>query len=101
MLQSECGYCQQSIPFYRRLLEHDTADVQIVVAAPPHDTGIEDYLASEWVNPDAVVFVEGGVLPVSGTPTLLLVDSEGLVTHAWIGLLDAGREAEVIDALFG
>lgn len=53
------------------------------------------------IDPDAVVFVEGGVLPVSGTPTLLLVDSEGLVTHAWIGLLDAGREADVIEALFG
>lgn len=99
-LDSGCGFCQESMPFYRRLLEHDTSDVQIVVAAPPYDTGIGDYLASEGVEPDSVVFAEPGALPVSGTPTLLLVDGEGLVTHAWIGLLSADREQEVFDALW-
>ncbi len=48
-----------------------------------------------------VLFVELGVLPVSGTPTLLLVGSDGLVTHSWIGLLDAKREAELLRVLFG
>ena len=100
-LQSDCGFCQKSMPFYRRLLERDANEVQIVVAAPPRDSRIGDYLASENVNPDSVVFVQPGTLPVQGTPTLLLVDNEGLVTHAWIGLLNADREAEVIDAMFG
>ncbi len=100
-LDSGCEFCQESMPFYRRLLEHDTLDVQIVVAALPYDTGIRDYLASESVSPDSVVFVESGLLPVSSTPALLLVDTEGLVTGAWIGLLNADREREVFDALFG
>ena len=100
-LQSDCGYCQESMPFYRRLLEHDTDDVQIVVAAPPGDSGIVAYLKSEGVTPDSVIFVELSRLPVSGTPTLVLTEGEGLVTHAWIGLLDAEREAELIDTLFG
>ena len=100
-LQSDCPFCQESMPFYRRLLERDTADVQIVVVAPPQDTNINDYLASEGVYPDSIVFVAPGVLPVSGTPTLLLVNGEGLVTRAWIGVLSPEREAEVIDALFG
>ena len=58
------------------------------------------YLASEDVTPDSVVFVDDGVLPVSGTPTLLMVDRDGVVTNAWIGLLSEERKAEVIDALF-
>ena len=98
-LRSDCGFCQESMPFYRRLLARDRAGVRIIVAAPPADTGIADYLASESVNPDTVAFVEPDAVPVSGTPTLLLVDGEGLVTHAWIGLLNAEREAEVLDAV--
>jgi len=103
VLRSDCPYCQESMPFYRRLLEGgDTDNVQVVVAAPPDDAGISEYLTSEGVEPDSVVFVEGDDLPpVPGTPTLLLVDREGVVTHAWIGLLDSDREAEVIDALSG
>lgn len=100
VLDSGCRFCQESMPLYRRLLERDMSDVQIVVAAPLYDTGIEDYLASESVSPDSVVFVESGSLPVSSTPALLLVDGEGLVTHAWIGLLSTDREQEVFDALW-
>lgn len=100
-LDSDCVFCQQSMPFYRRLLEADRADTQIVVATSPDDRAIIDYLATERVNPDTVVFVEPGTLPVPGTPTLLLVDDQGLITHAWVGLLDDYREAEVISSIFG
>ncbi len=90
------------MPFYRRLVVVDRGDTQIVVVAPPRDAGvIGDYLASEGVAPDSVVFLGSGLLPVGGTPTLLMVDRDGVVTNAWIGLLDNEREAEVIDALFG
>ena len=101
VLQSDCSYCQESMPFYRRLLEHDRADVHVVVAAPPTDTGIGNYLASEGVNPDSVVLLESSVLSVPGTPALLVVGSDGAVTHYWIGLLDTDREVEVVEALFG
>ena len=100
-LRSDCRYCNESKPFYRRLVDRDAPDLQIVVAAPTGDTGIGDYLTSGAIEPDAVLFVELGVLPVSGTPTLLLVGSDGLVTHSWIGLLDAKREAELLRVLFG
>lgn len=100
-LRSDCGFCQESMPFYRQLLAHDRDGLQVVVASPIGDTKIHNYLDSERVMPDDVVFVAAGILPVSGTPTLLAVDSEGLVTHSWLGLLDAEREADVLDVLFG
>lgn len=101
-LQSDCSFCQESMPFYRRLLvERNSGDLQIVVAAPSHDVGIGEYLAQEEFHPDDVVFVERGQLPVAGTPTLLVVDASGTVTHAWIGRLDAEQEAEVMSVLFG
>lgn len=101
VLASDCGFCQESMPFYRRLLARERDRVQVVVAAPARDAGIGEYLESENVTPDAQIFVEAGILPVAGTPTLLVVDSDGLVTHAWVGLLDADREADVLGVLFG
>ncbi len=102
VLQSDCVFCQESMPFYRRLLsDRGVTDVQVVAAAPPYDTRIGEYLVSEGVTVDSVVFVESGVLPVSGAPTLLMVDSKGLVTHAWLGLLNAEHESEVMSVAFG
>ena len=101
VLHSDCVFCQQSVPFYRRLLESNTADTQMVVAASPDDDAMINYLEAEDINPDTLVFVEPEMVPVPGTPTLLLVDDQGLITHAWVGLLSDDREAEVIDALFG
>ncbi|MCY4633514.1 MAG: hypothetical protein OXG04_03230 [Acidobacteria bacterium] len=40
---------------------------------------------------------EYGRPPSPPSPTV----QDVLVTHIWIGLLDADREAEVFDALFG
>ena len=99
VLRSDCVFCQESMPFYRRLLsDRDAADVQVVVAAPPFDTQIGEYLESERVYADSVVFVAADALPVSGTPTLLMVDNTGLITHAWLGQLNAEREQEVLSA---
>ena len=73
VLDSECPFCQDSMPLYRRLTERDAPKTQIVVVAPPSDTRIDEYLAGEGVTPDAIVFADNEQLPVPGTPTLLLV----------------------------
>lgn len=100
VLRSDCRYCRESMPFYRRLLARDTDATQVVVVAPPDDREMGDYLAFEQVRPDALTFAEPNLVPVSSTPTLLMTDAEGLVTHAWVGLLDADREADVFVTLF-
>lgn len=97
MVQSDCPYCQASLPFYRRLPK--TTDVQVVLAAPPGDTGLSDYRAA--VQPDDVVFPGPGTLPVNSTPTLLLVSREGVVQAFWPGLLSEERQAHVMSVVFG
>jgi hypothetical protein len=98
-LRSDCVFCQESMPFYRRLLARDTVGTQVVVAAPARDVGINAYLASQAVVPDAILLVPPGGLPLYGTPSLIMVDPSGAVIDAWIGLLDAEQEAEVLAAL--
>ena len=98
-LESTCPFCQRSVPFYRRLIAEAGNDVRIVAVAPPEDVGFKDFLTSGGLVPHVIAFVPRGVLPVSGTPTLLLVDDGGQVTHTWIGMLDATREDEVVAEL--
>jgi hypothetical protein len=43
--------------------------------------------------------VSAGGLPVSGTPTLILVDRKGVVLRAWAGKQPASGEAEIIHAV--
>lgn len=100
-LQSDCRFCRESTPFYQRLTARDTAGVQIVVAAPAADAGMRRYLSTHEIEPDALVYVEQGELPVFATPTVLAVDPTGLVTHAWTGRLDAEQETNVLRVLFG
>ena len=99
-LSENCRFCQDSMPFYRTLTAMAAENVQIVVAAPPHEPDIGAYLASEYVRPDDIVFPAVGVLPVTGTPTLMIADSTGLVTHSWVGQLNSDGEGEVLHALF-
>lgn len=100
-LQSGCTFCQASASFYRRLLAGDRMHAQVIVAAPVIDAGLRAYLAAREVEPDAVVYVEQRELPVASTPTVLLVDADGVVTYRWVGLLNAEQEADVLTAVYG
>lgn len=97
-LASDCVFCHQSIPFHARLIDEARDDVQIVVVAPANDTGIDGYLVDGGIIADAVVRPGPGGLPVRGTPTLLFVEN-GVVQRSWIGLLDAGRAAQVLEVV--
>ena len=102
-LQRPCRYCDDSMPFYRRLAARAAGrnDLRIVVVAPPRNREIGGYLAAAGFEPDEVVLADDPErFPAPGTPTLMAVDSEGSLTHSWFGLLDPGQEAEVLDVLF-
>lgn len=101
-LHSECRFCTASLPFYQRLLDtRGDAPVQVVVAASAQDTAIDSYLDGGGVQPDHVVDVDEGALPVAATPALFLVDPAGVIIDAWVGQLGDEQETAVLEALFG
>lgn len=100
-IQQDCPACAASMPFYRRLTGRATSDVRVVVAAPPGDVQIEQYLSAHGVEPDAVVHQGSDTLPVSVTPTLLLVDAAGFVEHFWIGVLSSAAREDLLKGVFG
>jgi thioredoxin-related protein len=99
-ISTRCHYCSESKPFYHVLSEKAAASSTKLVAVLP-DTTSESiaYLVQDKIRVDQVIQSSLDRIKVAGTPTLLLVDSNGRVLNSWIGKLDSAREADVLASL--
>jgi thioredoxin-related protein len=104
VLSRACKFCNQSMPFYRRIVEGrppDRGATRIVVLTLDERDEASDYLISGGVHVDQIVNVKPEKLSVLATPTLILVDRFGKIVKAWIGLLPENMEGEVLSAVLG
>jgi len=98
-----CRFCDDSMPFYRRLValrDQHQIDTELVAVFP--DSEGEAHGVLKDARLDSIVLASGVPLSrikVTGTPTLILVDSRGVVSRAWSGELTPDGEEEVIKAL--
>jgi hypothetical protein len=99
VVQKGCHYCSESAAFYQELANKtgkpETAKL-IALLPQDIDEGVA-YLTSLGVSVGDVRKASPRSLGVEGTPTLLLVDSQGKVTDVWVGKLPPEKEAEVLD----
>ncbi|MBI1872496.1 MAG: hypothetical protein HYS05_01245 [Acidobacteria bacterium] len=100
VLRSTCVFCTKSMPFYRRLSVERRAwpSLQIVGAAVEDPVVFGSYLREQNLRVDRVITLKPGVLRLSGTPTLILVDKSGHLVGNWIGELRPEGEREVMSA---
>jgi len=71
-----------------------------IVAVLPQSLGdSKQYLAKLAVTVDEVRSVPLMDIAVTGTPTMLLVDGNGIVRNVWVGKLAEDRQAEVLSAI--
>jgi hypothetical protein len=102
VLSTKCNYCTESLPFYRRLLEKQQRAQQatrIVAVFPNPQTEVDQYKQQNQLNLESLPAVNSSTLGVTGTPTLILVDSAGRVVDFWIGKLSEAEQQQVIDAV--
>jgi hypothetical protein len=100
-LRGDCHYCIDSMPFYRRLsdLEKKSLHAHLLVVMPNDPKSGAAALQSGGLTIDSVFDQPLEPIGVSGTPTLLLLDSDGRVTDAWGGQLTVQGENDVIAAV--
>jgi hypothetical protein len=95
--QSSCQYCEKSAGFWRRLViarDEKRSPLRILAVSGENVDTTRAFFAEHDVRADAFVSF---VLPVRGTPTLILIDSTGVVRRNWMGLPPStGAEDEVI-----
>ncbi len=103
VMDSNCRYCTESMPFYRRLLEANAKGAAgtrtVAIGTEPVET-IQAYLRSHGVTIEAIADAEKQ-LKVAGTPTLLLVDNAGRVSQMWRGRLSEAGERDVFSRVVG
>jgi len=98
-LSTQCHFCNESSDFYRRLAPAAiAAKIPLVAVFPQSREEARAHWISEHLSTQGLEFVQvpSGRLPISGTPTLILVDHKGVVLRAWVGKLPPSGEAEVI-----
>ena len=98
-----CGYCNESMIFYRALSTQlsKEADLRIVatVRAPDQVEEEREVLADAGVDIEEVVVTDFKAMGIPGTPMLIAADRQGRVLGAWLGRLDQAQEQDVLRTL--
>jgi len=100
-LSNQCHFCTESAPFYQRLTNElsQRKDVRLIAVFPQEMVKGKEYLDKLGVPIKDVRQATLNSIGVRGTPTLIIVDSNGKVRQAWIGRLSPEREAEVLNKI--
>lgn len=96
---STCKYCTQNMPFYEELARRRTLlRTQLLAVGFEPEPTITSYLASHRVQTDAVLSTLSRKFKFAATPTLVVLDSNGVVLNQWVGALNE-RQNEVRQVL--
>lgn len=99
-LSTNCHYCSESAPFYRRLAgELSRRRVHLTAVLPQNANESGAYLRTLQLPVSDVRQIPLRSLQIRGTPTLVLVDGRGVVRHVWEGKLTPEREQQVLEAI--
>jgi peroxiredoxin len=98
-LKKDCAYCASSAPFYRQLIEDASKrNVTSLAILPNSVDEANKYLQYLELPIENVQTGSLSSYKITGTPTVLFVDSQGIVRSVWFGAA-AEREKEMRDKL--
>jgi thioredoxin-related protein len=98
-LKKDCPYCTSSAQFYRQLIEDASRrNVKAVAILPNSIDEARKYLAYLELPIEEIHVGPLAAYKVTGTPTVLLVDAQGVVRSSWFGAVP-DREQEMRDKL--
>jgi hypothetical protein len=99
-VSDKCHFCSESAPFYRRLVQ-DRGATRLVAVLPQAVEDGKRYLAGLNVAIDDIRQAPLTSVGIKATPTLILIDGNGVTINSWIGKLPASQEAVVLGSLQG
>jgi len=101
VLSTNCKFCSTSAPFYQNLASRaeSTHGAKLIAVLPQELKQSREYLKSLNVSIDDVKQAQPASVGVRATPTLLLINSAGIVTNSWVGQLPSDKETEVLAQL--
>lgn len=101
-LNTNCSYCRESLPLYQRLLSarsNSKESLHVVALFPNKSEEVIKYLNENKLVVDAVADVNLTAIQLTATPTMVLVDRNGLVNDFWLGKLGDSEANEFLRSL--
>jgi len=101
-LNTGCHFCEESLPFYRRLPTNksQTAEGTQVVAIFPNEINeARKFLTVGNLEFPVLGRQDFAKLGIAGTPTLVLLNRDGTVQKVWRGELSVGDQEKVLSAV--
>jgi len=98
-LSTQCRYCTQSVPFYKRLLQANAqvgGQINIIALFPESREQVEEYTTQNQLQLKTVSLVDHHKVNIEIVPYLVLVDSNREVLETWFGKLSQDDEEDVI-----
>ena len=94
-VNSGCHYCTEEMPFYRELQKLATErGVQLCAVSMEDEAQLREYLTTSGLAHFALLS-RTTVTGLTATPTILLVDANGLVRQSWRGVLSDTQKERV------
>jgi hypothetical protein len=100
---TSCHFCQKSGEFYAELSRAvaDQANVRFIVVAPEEDRIIRDWMNGHGISKFEHVRQNFMLHGFKLTPSIAIVDGEGVVTDLALGFLSRSEEKQVLDRVVG
>ena len=101
-LRKNCRFCEESMPFYRRLAElkkKGRLNANLIAIFPNSAQAAQGVLRSQNVEITAAFGINLGDLKIAGTPTLILADSNGRIEKYWVGKQTESGEDTILRAM--
>ena len=98
-LNTTCGFCTESVPFYNKLAEAhrvSKSPLRIVTVFPNSEDDVKRYVQEHQLALVSKASVNFQPLHIVGTPTMLLLDQDGKVIDFWLGRPSESAQAQVM-----
>ena len=101
VLSTGCHFCTASGPFYQRLAQvsRGQSGLHLMAVLPQSPDESKQYLDRLGLNVDDIKQASPNSLGATGTPTLILVDRNGVTIKVWAGELPPSIEEEVLSTI--
>jgi hypothetical protein len=98
-LSTQCRFCTESVPFYRRLLARARElNINVIVLMPQPETDARTYLKEHALDVSRLHRLDTST-NISGVPTVIALNSSGVIKHIWVGKLGTTQEDAVLSGL--
>ena len=102
VIRKGCHFCEDSLPFYRELLQAERngdSKVFLISVLPDGEIDATHMLQDAQLDVPVVASFPLQQLHISATPTVVLVDRNGRVEHAWVGEQQAAGRKAILAAI--